>query len=117
MAVIFAFSHHANIETGLSFDFTIKKLAHILEYGILAIAFYLALAPKPGLWSLPAARLTWLLCLLFALSDETHQHFIPSRTAHPRDVLIDAVGSLLGLLILRHLLLRREPQNKKAASS
>jgi VanZ family protein len=33
--------------------------------------------------------------IVFAISDELHQSFVPSRTASAMDVLIDAIGRYL----------------------
>jgi len=93
MGVIFSFSQHSNIETGLSCDFSIKKTAHFFEYGLLALAFYRALK---GSWRicLPnIAQKAWALATLYAVTDEFHQWFVPTRTATPRDVVIDSIGA------------------------
>jgi VanZ family protein len=38
-------------------------------------------------------------CVIFAVSDEFHQSFIPSRTSSPYDAMIDVCGAFLGLAI------------------
>jgi VanZ family protein len=40
-----------------------------------------------------------VLAVLYAVSDEVHQTFVAGRHGSPRDVLIDAVGAALGLLV------------------
>ncbi|GEM_PF-127308 len=97
MSVIFAFSQHANIESGLSYDFVLKKTCHLAEYGFLAVLFYFALTHPLGLWARRHAEKAWAWSVLFAVSDEFHQSFIPTRSAQPRDVVIDSVGAALGL--------------------
>lgn len=42
--------------------------------------------------------LALLVCVLYAICDETHQIFIPGRSGHIRDVLIDSSGGLVGIL-------------------
>ncbi len=39
------------------------------------------------------------ICLLFALSDEWHQSFVPGRVAALADVLADAAGIALGIVL------------------
>lgn len=107
MAVIFAFSHHANIETGLSCDFTVKKAAHTLEYALLALALNHALGGRWGAFGPWAARKAWALSTLYAVTDEFHQWFIPTRTATPRDVVIDSLGAAVGLALLHWATRRR----------
>jgi len=48
-----------------------------------------------------------LVCGVYAVSDEFHQSFVPSRTATARDVGIDAAGAVFGVLLIR--LFQREP--------
>ena len=38
-----------------------------------------------------------ILCMLYAVSDEVHQYFVPGRSAGVIDVVIDTVGSILGV--------------------
>ena len=74
-------------------DFLVKKSGHLLGYTSLAVAYCHALKVKD-------ARLGWIawaLVILFAISDEFHQSFVPGRTAWFVDVLIDASGGLLGI--------------------
>jgi VanZ family protein len=41
-----------------------------------------------------------LLCAMVATIDEVHQHFVPSRTGSPYDVLLDTSGSTVAMLLL-----------------
>jgi VanZ family protein len=81
----------------------IRKLAHLLAFGVIAIAFKNALSPHR--WNYPAA---WLLATLFGASDEIHQIFVPGRTPLFSDVMIDSIGALLTLYALYRLTLRKE---------
>ena len=38
-----------------------------------------------------------LVCLVFAASDEWHQHFVPGRVPSLEDVLADGIGIVLGV--------------------
>jgi len=65
----------------------IRKAAHFTEYGIL---FWLLVRG-------PMARrpyLALLLCVVYALTDEGHQAFVPGRTASLYDVALDSTGAL-----------------------
>ena len=79
-----------------SLDFYIRKNAHFIAYFILGTLTLFALvqseARKP-------ANLALLICLLYAISDEFHQLFIPGRSGQFRDVLIDGAGAVLGVLL------------------
>lgn len=93
--------------------FLIRKMGHLTEYAILAILLWRALtfSGRPGNtdkveWSPRIAFLAWLCASLYAVSDEFHQSFVPSRVGSPFDVMIDAAGAGIAILIL--FLIRRK---------
>ena len=43
--------------------------------------------------------MAWGAATLYAATDEFHQLFVPGRAGLPTDVLIDATGAALGLLV------------------
>jgi|SRR5665213_659291 len=81
-----------------------RKSCHLAEYAILAWLFWRAIRkpvkndPRPWLW--PEAGLALALVFTYAASDELHQVFVPTRTAHVTDVLIDTTGGAAALLLL-----------------
>lgn len=90
------------------FGLTIRRLAHIIEFGALGlVASALALqlmGPEPR-----TAVLTALVCLGASLVDEIHKTFVPSRHFDPKDLILDAIGYMLAILLvfgLAHLLSR-----------
>jgi VanZ family protein len=70
----------------------IRKLGHLVEYGILAALWWRALAPGPG-----AARQAVLLAALYAGVDEWRQGLGASRTPSVLDVAIDTVGAVIAV--------------------
>ena len=42
----------------------------------------------------------WIFCIIYALTDEWHQMFVPGRAAEWKDVLTDSFGALTGILII-----------------
>ena len=82
--------------------FTMRKIAHFTEYAILGFLAARAFRTSPR----PAIRQRWfLICatlvVIYALLDEYHQSFVPSRTASIFDSMIDIAGGLTALLIVR----------------
>ena len=79
-------------------QFITRKSAHFIAYmilGILAIGLILQyenINKKP--------QLAFLICVLYAISDEVHQLFVPGRAGQVRDVLIDSSGSFLGIFLV-----------------
>ncbi len=85
-------------------------LEHSLEYCGLAIL--MARAINGGLSGNIRGRtllLALLICVIYAISDEIHQKFVPDRYADVTDVMSDTVGASAGLgaLYLARRLLRR----------
>ena len=81
----------------------VRKCAHVVEYAILAILVWRALAASlsPVKCYRRDFLLTMVIGFLYAVSDEVHQAFVPSRTGSPWDVLIDTFGLMLGLFAVR----------------
>lgn len=85
----------------IKIQLAIRKLGHLTEYAILAMLLWRALRGG-GLLATRALVLfmaTLMACAFFAMSDEFHQSFVPSRTSSSRDVMIDIGGALIGLLM------------------
>ena len=77
----------------------IRKIAHFSIYtlvGILIMAFVSTY--KLLLWKKLAISI--MVGLIYAISDEYHQSFIPGRSAEIRDVLIDLSGVIFGIIIV-----------------
>jgi len=75
----------------------IRKLGHFTEYFIFGRLLWRALRSHDFSRS-PSRRfaLSIAITLFYAVSDEWHQSFIPSRTPSVIDVLIDTIGGLCG---------------------
>lgn len=89
-----------------------RKVAHFAEYAVLGWLAARAFATS----SRQALRRQWflislLLVVLYSLSDEYHQSFVPSRTGSIYDSFIDMSGGLAALL-LHALLYRRKRLGK-----
>ena len=77
-----------------------RKLGHLTEYGVLAALLWRAL--RATLRSTSSFRISGLVLVasaFFAVSDEVHQSFVPTRTASENDVLIDICGAILAVAI------------------
>jgi len=71
----------------------VRKSAHFSEYGVL---FWLLIrgpmAERP--------YLALMLCVVYALSDEGHQVFVPGRSASLYDVALDSSGALFSHFLI-----------------
>ncbi|HTG86063.1 MAG TPA: VanZ family protein, partial [Pyrinomonadaceae bacterium] len=88
-------------ETMLTIHVFTRKIAHLTEYAILALLAARAFrgSSRVGL------RARWLLASLvlivvYALVDEYHQSFVPSRSASINDSLIDMIGGFAALFLV-----------------
>jgi len=89
----------------------VRKLGHLSEYFILAVLLERAFDDQAGAErEKHRAFFAVLIATLYAISDEWHQSFVPSRTASAQDVLIDAVGALCGACLYRWWKQRRSKQ-------
>lgn len=74
----------------------IRKLAHFIEYfilGILVINFITRYDKK--------IIIAILLCIIYATSDEIHQIFVPGRSCQIIDIMIDSLGSIMGIYLYK----------------
>lgn len=76
-------------------------VGHILGYLILGALLYRAFNGDWFHWQFRAAFLTISTGMLYAISDEIHQIFVPGRQATLIDLFYDIIGLLLALLIVR----------------
>ncbi len=84
-------------------QFAVRKAAHVTEYGILAFLLARALHARTRVFLWRNGVIALAVAASYAALDEYHQSFVASRTGSPRDVLIDASGAALGVLIYRWL--------------
>jgi VanZ family protein len=78
---------------------TMRKLGHWGEYFILSMLFLSALQNETGeRRKVRHVIYTLIFVLLYAISDELHQSFVPGRTASFGDVTIDLLGGICGVV-------------------
>jgi VanZ family protein len=96
MILIFLLSSRQRIAVSEEYvvNFLIFKTLHIIEYAILFFFYVRGLHYPLGMtkWRFATA---FVLAVLYAISDEVHQSFVPTREGKLRDVIIDAIGALL----------------------
>lgn len=79
-----------------SFNYFVRKNAHFIAYLVLGLLSSNAIGrSRPH--NLRNALFALLLCVLYAISDEVHQLFVPGRGGQAMDVLIDSAGAVVGI--------------------
>lgn len=74
-----------------SVDIFVHKTAHLALFFMLTVTFYRAVK---------SVGLSVGLTILYGISDEIHQQFVPTRSGVIADVVVDAVAALLAGLVL-----------------
>ena len=93
MAVIFFFSAQPDLNSGFgTLDLIGRKIIHASEYGLLTFLWWRALR-NPAL--------AFVIAIAYAATDEFHQHFVSGRHGTPVDILIDATGAAIAVLLIR----------------
>ena len=77
----------------------VDKLGHGILYALLAATTILAITPGPARRTLRAGLLVVLFCLLYGISDEFHQSFVPGRDPSGGDILADTIGAAVAVAV------------------
>lgn len=87
-------------ETGLKEQLTnhnVRKSAHFFIFLILGGLFITAFNSF-GVTGWKGILASFVLCVLFAISDEVHQIFVDGRGAQLKDLKLDVAGASVGIL-------------------
>lgn len=97
--VIYMLSDRSRIPTAPGLSTHVTAIAgHLVAYGILGFLLAAALQ-ESGAGPRRAARLALVLAVLYGISDEWHQSFVPGRDPSLGDLLTDAIGAALGITL------------------
>lgn len=80
--------------------FLIRKCAHMILYFLLAVSVSFPLYVY-GLRGIPLMLVAGGFCVAFACGDEYHQSLVAGRGPSKRDVIIDSIGILAGVILVR----------------
>ena len=108
MAGIFLLSHQSGLRVTEDVDVErpLRVSGHLLAYAALGGLLLLAV-------------LAWVLAVAYGLTDEFHQSFVPDRNGRLDDVVTDAIGAAVGVvvawLVLSALARARETAAQRSA--
>jgi len=95
---IFYLSSIPNLATPWgTWDIILRKIAHISEYGILAFLIWRAIFHSIRINLSKTYAWSGAFSFIYAISDEIHQIFVPTRHGSILDILIDGIG--IGLML------------------
>ena len=94
-----------NVEFDISsFNHIVRKSAHFFAYLVLGVLAMNAFR-RSGVQGYKSIMLAAAVCVLYAVSDEFHQLFVPGRGGQAKDVFIDSAGATVGIVV--YLLINR----------
>ena len=85
----------------VQFDHMVRKNAHFFLYLLLGV-FAINAFRKSGINVISGYKyvvFALLICMLYAISDELHQVYVPGRSAQVTDVILDSAGACVGILV------------------
>ena len=91
-------------------SFLIRKGAHFSIYALLGICVYMALFHAGKV----KAAAAWIICALYACSDELHQMMVMGRSAQLSDVALDSLGALCGILLCLWIIAWKRKRDQRA---
>lgn len=100
--------------TAQSLSFIVRKSAHFAIYFVLGMLMYKAIQ-KCGRFKNKIA-FSALFCMLYSVTDEIHQIFVPGRACRLFDIFVDCIGSILGIALVVFLTTIFEKWNKNKSS-
>lgn len=109
MLAIFLFSARPADPIPLSLmERIIYKAGHVIGYSLLAISYWRAFGLKQNMrW------IAWLLAVMYAVTDEYHQSFVPGRHPAAFDVLVyDNIGAFTSLWLADRFLKQKQPASQ-----
>ena len=95
------------LEQQSAIETIIRKLAHYSIYALGGILILLHV----NLYKIKTNKkviISWLIGTAYAMTDEIHQLFVPGRSGELRDVCIDSLGVITGIIIFLIILICRE---------
>ena len=100
MGILFFLSSQPGDSLDLPDIINLDKGLHVIAYGVLALSALFAV-PEQKYQANPfkISLLVVLFCLLYGISDEFHQYFVPGRMSSIIDLMADTMGAVVAVWI------------------
>lgn len=106
MTIIFILSQRPSVQVSQEqlVNFLFFKTLHVLEYAFLYILINRAITYTVlKKTKIQRTLATFLITIAYAVSDEFHQTFVPTREGRLRDVIIDGLGATIAWISINQL--------------
>ena len=80
-------------------QFIVRKSAHFILFCLLSILCFIAIYEIKKSVKI-STLVSFSITFIYACIDEIHQLFIPGRGSQIKDVLIDSIGAIIGLIVI-----------------
>lgn len=116
--LIFFLSHQPDLKSDLpeTWDFFLRKLAHMAEFGVLAVLVFKGIRGQ-GLKASGGLVFASVFSLFYAILDEYHQTFIGGRSGSPIDIGIDGIGIIIAVLTIWYFYAKVSKKDEAPSSS
>ncbi|MFH0749336.1 MAG: VanZ family protein [Candidatus Gottesmanbacteria bacterium] len=106
MIIIFVLSSQQKITITDSYtlSFILFKTIHVIEYAFLFTVTYRAIINTMVRKGKLPLVIAFIITALYAISDEYHQSFVPTREGRLRDAIIDIAGAAIAWISIKQLL-------------
>ena len=96
-------------------EVVVRKTAHFAEFAVLGASLAVNMRDIARMRGIDAAlsfsttsfAVPWIAGTFYAVTDEVHQMFVPGRSCELRDMVIDACGVAVGVLVMEMVSRRR----------
>lgn len=86
----------------VNYTFIVRKIAHLILYLVLGLLVYNVCKDNKK-----RIIISLFICIFYACTDEFHQLFVIGRSGEIRDIIIDSIGSFIGILIYNYIYRKR----------
>jgi VanZ family protein len=119
MAVIFLLSAQPGLRVSndVSVDGPIRHVAHVIVYAILGLLLLWGFDALSSGSRTRLALIAALLAFLYGITDELHQLTVPNRTGQAFDLVWDALGASIGVVVGLALARRRSAAGRPRSAA
>ena len=89
----------SDILNSINSQFIVRKSAHVILFCLLSILCFIVIYEIKKSAKI-STLISFSITLIYVCIDEIHQLFIPWRGSQIRDVLIDSIGAIMGLIFI-----------------
>ena len=92
-------------------QFIVRKSAHIILFCFLSVLCFIVIYEIKKNVKISTV-VSFGITFIYACIDEIHQLFIPGRGSQIKDVLIDSIGAIIGLIVINLIFMLKNKSKK-----